>query len=96
VVELERIDTQASSLGARTTTRENLALILQNVEKVVTVSDDEMKSAVEWLWNELGIVAELGGAASIAALLTQRIELDDLSKVGTIVCGRGSLKGSSL
>jgi threonine dehydratase len=39
------------------------------VERVVLVTDDDLRVAARWLWEELAIGAELGGSAAVAALL---------------------------
>jgi threonine dehydratase len=70
VDELDRIATAAGSLAARKTAQLNFDLIRDHVAEIVLVSDDEMRDAAGWLWFELGIAAELSGAAAIAALLS--------------------------
>jgi threonine dehydratase len=42
------------------------------VDEVVTVDDDEIASAVKWLFDNANIVAEPSGAASVAAVLRAR------------------------
>jgi len=88
VVELPGITTRAGSLAARRTTEANLALVQRHVEQIVLVSDAEMQAAVEWLDDELAISVELGGAAAIAALLGNKIDVTGAA-VCAIVCGRG-------
>ena len=56
---------------------------------MVLVSDDEMREAARWLWFEMGIAAELSGAAAVAALLAGRIEGQG-SQACAIVCGAGT------
>jgi threonine dehydratase len=48
-----------------------------------------MKAAACWLWDELGIAAEMAAAAGIAAL--QRGLIKDLqgASIGVLVCGAG-------
>jgi len=41
----------------------------------VAVSDEEVAAAVRWAWREQQLVVEPGGAASIAAILSGRIEI---------------------
>ena len=41
----------------------------------VAVSDREVAEAVRWLWKEHGLIAEPGGAASVAALLSGKAEV---------------------
>jgi len=88
VVELPGITTRAGSLAARRTTEANLALVQRHVEQIVLVSDAEMQAAVEWLDRELAISVELGGAAAMAALLGNKIDVTGAA-VCAVVCGRG-------
>ena len=53
------------------------------------VSDDEMRKAAQWLWFEMGLAADLSGAAAIAALQNGRISVSSGEKIAAIVCGAG-------
>lgn len=88
VVELPGLTTRAGSLASRRTTEANLALVQRHVEQIVLVSDAEMQAAVEWLDRELAISVELGGAAALAALLGNKIDVTGAA-VCAVVCGRG-------
>jgi len=57
------------------------------VEKVVLVSDEAIVEAQEALWNRLRVVAEPGGAAAFAALLSGRYKPKRGERVGVVVCG---------
>lgn len=89
-VTLPTIDTAAGTLAPRRSEAINLEIIRRTVDEIILVSDEEMREAARWLWFELGIAAELSGAAALAALLTGRT--GDLSdrKVAALVCGAGS------
>ena len=54
------------------------------MERIVLVTDEEMRDAARWLWKELGIAAELSGAAALAALLTGKLELPKGAKVASV------------
>ena len=43
--------------------------------KGVAVSENEVAAAVRWAWDENGLVVEPGGAASIAAVLSGKVEI---------------------
>jgi threonine dehydratase len=88
VAELPKLATRAGSLAPRRTTEANLALVKRHVEQIVLVSDAEMQAAVEWLDSELAISVELGGAAAVAALLGNKIDVTGAA-VCALVCGRG-------
>ena len=60
---------------------------MQNLEKVVLVDDDMLKSSMELIFRELKQAVEPAGAASMAALL-EKLK-NDLSgkRVGVLICG---------
>ena len=90
VIELSQITTAAGTLAPRKSSELNLKMIQELVESVVLVSDEEMRQAARWLWNEMGIAAELAGAATVAALLTGKIPVEAGEKVCALVCGAGT------
>lgn len=89
-VTLERIDTAAGTLAPRRTTALNLQLVADTVDRIVLVSDEEMREAARWLWFELGVAAELSGAASVAALMFGRHRPQAGGCVVALVCGAGT------
>jgi threonine dehydratase len=62
-------------------------IVRRYVERVVLVSDRQIREAQETLWRLLRIVAEPGGAAPFAALISGRYRPDAGSRVGVIVSG---------
>ncbi len=59
----------------------------ENVERVVLVTDDEIRQAQEALWSTLRVVAEPGGAAAFAALLSGRYKPSAGEHVAVLLCG---------
>lgn len=59
----------------------------KHVERVVLVTDEAIMGAMEELWKTLRVVAEPGGAAALAALLSRRYEPKAGERVGVLVCG---------
>jgi threonine dehydratase len=57
------------------------------VERVVLVSDDAIRRAQQALWAGLRIVAEPGGAAAFAALLSGGYRPQSGERIGIVVCG---------
>jgi threonine dehydratase len=55
--------------------------------EVVLVSDDDIRRAQTALWSALRIVAEPGGAAAFAALLSARYRPELGERVAVLVCG---------
>jgi threonine dehydratase len=90
LVELDRIETAAGTLAARSTSQLNLDLVRDHVAEIVLVSDDEMRDGARWLWFELGIAAELSGAAAIAALLSGHYHASAGERICVLVCGSGT------
>ena len=58
-----------------------------HVKSVLLVSDSAIQQAQEALWRILRIVAEPGGAAAFAALLSGRYQPKPGERVGVLVCG---------
>jgi threonine dehydratase len=90
VVELPEVTTAANTLAPRRSHETNFAIVRDTVEDVVLVTDDEMREAARWLWFEVGIAAELSGAAAVAALRAGRIPLDGARSVCAVICGAGT------
>jgi threonine dehydratase len=90
LVELTHLDTAAVTLAPRRSEPLNFAIIRQTVEAIVLVEDTEMRAAARWLWREIGVAAELSGAAAVAALLSDRYRATAGEQVCAIVCGAGT------
>jgi threonine dehydratase len=59
----------------------------RSVDHVVLVTDDALRAAQEALWRVVRVVAEPGGAAAFAALLSGRYRAGKDEHVGILVCG---------
>jgi threonine dehydratase len=57
------------------------------VSAAMLVTDDAIAEAQQALWKVLRIVAEPGGAAAFAALLSGRYKPQPGERVGILVCG---------
>lgn len=90
LVTLERIETAANTLAPRRSAELNLEIIRTAVDEIVLVTDEEMAEAARWLWSEMGITAELSGAAAVAAWLTGRTKVEESESVCAVVCGAGT------
>jgi threonine dehydratase len=77
----------ADSLAPRRCGTLMFPIAREHVERVVLVSDDAIRAAQESLWQSLRIVAEPGGAAALAALLSGQIRPRANERVGIVVCG---------
>jgi threonine dehydratase len=49
-----------------------------------------MREAAKWLWFEMGLAADLSGAAALAALQTGKLNLGPGARACVIVCGAGA------
>ncbi|MEW6629889.1 MAG: threonine/serine dehydratase [Pseudomonadota bacterium] len=57
------------------------------VERSILVSDDDIVAAQKALWDRVRIIAEPGGAAAFAAMLSGRYEPTPGERVAVLVCG---------
>jgi threonine dehydratase len=57
------------------------------VSRVVLVPDEAIQAAQAALWDVMRVVAEPGGAAAFAALLSGRYQPESGERVGILVCG---------
>lgn len=76
----------ADSLGARRIGAQCFAL-REFIGASVLVSDDSIRAAQRALWSELRVVAEPGGAAAMAALLSGGYQPAAGERVGVVLCG---------
>lgn len=58
-----------------------------HVENVILISDDAIVASQKALWNILRVVAEPGGAAALAALLSRRYQPQPGERIGVLLCG---------
>jgi threonine dehydratase len=77
----------ADSLAPKRVGAHGFPITQRHVEQVVLVTDDQIRAAQEQLWQVLRVVAEPGGAAAFAALLSGRYKPRPNERVGVLVCG---------
>jgi threonine dehydratase len=77
----------ADSLAPRRIGEAVYPIAARYVAKVVLVSDDDIRSAQRILWDNLRIVAEPGGAAAFAALLSRKYRPAQGEHVGVVISG---------
>ena len=90
LVTLDAINTRASSLCPRRSAPINLDIVRQAVEQIVLVSDEEMVAGARWLWDEMGVAAEMSAGAAVAAVQCKRIAIDADETLGVLICGAGT------
>ena len=90
VITLPAIKTAVLTLAPLRSDEMNFAVIKDTVEKIVLVTDDDMRAAAKLLWMELGIAADLSGAAGMAAILSGKYAPAAGERVCVLVCGAGA------
>lgn len=90
VVSLPSVTTRVATMGCGRTVEAVFEIVQAHLDDLVLVEDEDMISAARWLWFELGIAADLSGAAGIAALRTGKVRLPSSSRVCALICGAGS------
>jgi threonine dehydratase len=77
----------ADSLAPRQVGQQMFPIAQEYVREVVLVTDEEILEAQKRLWEAVRVVAEPGGAAAFAALLSGGYQTKPGERVGVIVCG---------
>jgi threonine dehydratase len=80
----------ADSLAPRRVGELMFPIARAHVARVVLVSDEAIRRAQEVLWSAVRIVAEPGGAAAFAALLSGAYAPAAGERVGVVICGGNS------
>ena len=70
-----------TSLGSNT-----FRIIRKNVDQIITVSEEEIVDAMQFLWERMKLVVEPSGAVSLAGVLSKQIELES-KRAGIIISG---------
>lgn len=77
----------ADALGSRRVGDLMFPIAQKYVERVVLVSDEAIVQAQQLLWDELRVLAEPAGVASLAALISGRYQPEPGERIGIIICG---------
>lgn len=86
-VEVDVDGIAADSLGARRIGDHGFALAQAHLHANLLVEDDDIRAAQRWLWQEMRLIAEAGGATALAALTSGRYQAAPGERVGVILCG---------
>lgn len=81
------VRTIADGIAVRDANPTNLKIILESVDDFVLVDDEEIANAVLFLLERYKIIVEGAGAASVAALLHQKLPLKNRKKIAAILSG---------
>jgi len=77
----------ADSLAPRRVGELMFPIAQRHVDRVVLVTDDAIQRAQTELWRVVRLVAEPGGAAALAALLSGGYQPRENERVGVLICG---------
>ncbi len=61
-------------------------IIMEKVDDIITVTEEEIINAMEFLWSRMKLVVEPSGAVSLAGVLSKKRELSS-KKIGIIISG---------
>ena len=86
----------ADALGARRVGAAMFPIAQRFVADSVLVTDEAIAAAQRFLWDQLRLIAEPGGAAALAALLSGRFVPPTGARVGVVVCGGNTDPGKVL
>jgi threonine dehydratase len=86
-VDAEAGSVAVDSLAPRRVGELTFAIIRQNAAQVLLVDDDAIVSTQQLLWETLRVVAEPGGCAALAALLSGRCEPAPGETVAVVISG---------
>ncbi len=86
IVSIDVPDTIADGLRTQAPSELTFGIARAHGVRIVTVTDDELRTAMRVLFERLKIVVEPSGAAGVAALLSRKLELPG-QRVGAIVSG---------
>jgi threonine dehydratase len=86
---LDKVTSRVATMSCALTDQAIYETVRDHVDDIVLVSDESMLEAAQWLWFELGIAADLSGAAAIAALRSGVVGFGHDAVIGALVCGAG-------
>lgn len=86
-VELAEVNTIADGLATKNTDPDVFAVVDDLVDELVTVSDAEIMDAIKFLLERAKLMAEPGGAATTAALLTGKVSLPAGTRTVALISG---------
>lgn len=89
VVTLDKVTTSVPTLACARTDERIFELVRDQVDQLVLVDDEALRSAARWLWFEMGIAADLSGVAALAALHDKQLQFSRNERVCVVLCGAG-------
>ncbi len=87
VVDVETGGVAADSLGARRVGELMFPIAQKFIAQTLLVTDDQIVTTQNTLWQKMRLIAEPGGAAALAALLSGVYKPHAGERVGVVLCG---------
>lgn len=84
---LEKIQTIADGLAAPFAGKHTFDHIKAFVDEIVLVTDEQIREAMRLIWERCKVLAEPAAAASVAALLANKVALPDDANVCCVISG---------
>ncbi|MCZ8548588.1 threonine/serine dehydratase [Mesorhizobium qingshengii] len=88
-VALDKVTTSVATMACAKTDDRIFDIVRDRVDAIVLVDDCEMLRAAKSLWFEMGLAADLSGAAAIAAIAEGQVRFRSGERVCAIICGAG-------
>ncbi len=88
-VALDKVTTSVATMACAKTDDRIFDIVRDRVDAIVLVDDSEMLRAAKSLWFEMGLAADLSGAAAIAAIEEGQVRFRSGERVCAIICGAG-------
>jgi len=85
-VTLDKVDVFCDGTAVRKVGELTHQICADLIDEWITVSNDEVSAAIQFLWEELRCIPEPSGAMGVAAVLKQRAQLEG-QRVLSILCG---------
>lgn len=64
----------------------NFPIILENVDRIIRVSEEEIKSALRLIWERMKIIVEPSSAVALAAIIREKEQFSN-KKIGIVISG---------
>ena len=95
LVTLDQVDCIIDGLTVKTCGKFNFSVVQQFVDDIVTLPDAQIFQALIWIMSHCKLVAEGAASAPVAALLQEKLDLPDGTRVACVLSG-GNLDVSQL
>ena len=86
-IDTTSVRTIADGIAVRDTSEVTLKYALENVDKIISVDDEEIASAILYLLEKQKLVVEGAGAVGVAALLHHKLEFLKGKKIAIVLSG---------